>query len=400
MNTRQTSSTRNWLTSRLSEIRRQGLWRPRREVRSLPGGWCEFAGQRLRDYASNDYLNLSHDPRVVAAAQRALSEAGAGSRASALIVGRSPWHAELERRLAEFEGTEAALLFPSGYAANVGTVSAVAEAGDVIFSDRLNHASLIDGCRLARARVRLFEHNDVDDLRRQLADVSSADRVLIVTESVFSMDGNVTSLGSLCDAAESRDAALIVDEAHATGVFGSCGSGLCEAAGIADRVPVRIGTLSKAVGAHGGFVAGSSDLIDWLWHRARTQFFSTALPPSVCAAAHTAIDIIEDEPQRRTTLRALADRLRNRLREHNVGSVMPGEAPIIPVVLATADMATRVSQRLRESGHFVPAIRPPSVPAGTSRLRVSVTCAHTVDDIDTLVTAITAACAAEREAAG
>src|SRR5262249_6841151 len=218
---------------------------------------------------SNDYLNLAHDARVVAAARETLDRAGVGATASALVCGRSSWHARLEERLALFEGQPAALLFPTGFAANAGTIGALAGPDDTVFSDRLNHASLIDGCRLSRASVHVYSHDDLAVLARALQDVPTAGRRLIVTDAVFSMDGDLAPLTDLCDLARRHGAILLVDEAHATGVFGERGRGAAEFMGVEDGALVRVGTLSKAVGAMGGFVTGSQSLIEWLWNRAR-----------------------------------------------------------------------------------------------------------------------------------
>lgn len=372
------------LQEELDGLRAAGLLRRRREVVSLGDGWCRVEGRRLRNFAANDYLNLAHDPRVVAAARAALDECGAGAGASALVTGRSAWHVRLEERLAAFEGREAALLFPSGYAANVGTIPALARPQDVVFCDRLNHASLIDGCRLSGARFRVYRHDQLDRLERELGKAAGHRRRWIVTDSVFSMDGHLAPLPALCDLAERFDAGLIVDEAHATGVLGTDGRGAAELLGVEDRVTVRIGTLSKAVGSLGGFVAGPRPLIDWLVNAARTQIFSTALPPSACAAALTALEIIQREPLRRQHLLARSEHLRQQLTAQ--GSPLPagGCGPILPVILGDADRTVAAAARLEAAGLLVPAIRPPTVPSGTSRLRISLSAVHTEEDIDAL----------------
>lgn len=291
-----------WMSAELDSLATVGLRRRQRVVRPLPGGACEIDGRRMWNFASNDYLGLAGDSRVIAAAHAALSESGVGSRASALVTGRTEWHARLEETLARFEGQEAAILFPTGYAANVGTIAALVEDDDVVFCDRLNHASLIDGCRLSGAKLRVFRHSELDTLERELSKSADFRRRLIVTDAVFSMDGDVAPLRKLCDLAERFDAEVLVDEAHGTGVFGKYGRGVCEELEVENRVAVRVGTLSKAVGTLGGFVAGPQTLIDWLWNKARPQVFSTALPPAVCAAATAAIEIIQAEPERRAKL--------------------------------------------------------------------------------------------------
>ena len=378
----------SWMREELARLQTEGLRRRRGKAASLAGGWCQVNGRRLRNFASNDYLDLAHDPRVVGAAQEALGSAGLGATASALVTGRSEWHVRLEERLADFENQEAALLFPTGYAANVGTISAVAGPEDVIFCDRLNHASLVDGCRLSRARLRIYRHERLERLERELAKSTGFRRRYIVTDSLFSMDGVAAPLGPLCDLAERYEALLLIDEAHATGVFGPNGRGLAEQLGVEDRVAIRVGTMSKAIGALGGFVAGQEVLIDWLWNRARTQMFSTALPAAVCAAACAALEVIEQEPERRERLRSLWERLRHGIRQAGLRTPASGIGPIIPVILDDPDKAVAAAERVQQAGFLVAAIRPPTVPAGTSRLRISVTCAHSQQEIDRLIAAL------------
>ncbi len=394
-----------WISEELAALESAGLRRARRIVRPLAGGACEIDGRRLWNFASNDYLGLAGDPRVVAAAQVALTEAGVGSRASALVVGRTEWHARLEETLAKFEGQEAAILFPTGYAANVGTIAAMVDENDVVFCDRLNHASLIDGCRLSSAKLRVFRHSELETLERELHKSTEFRRRLIVTDAVFSMDGDVAPLRELCDLAERFEANVLVDEAHGTGVFGEHGRGVCEQLGVEDRVAVRVGTLSKAIGTLGGFVAGSQSLVDWLWNKARPQVFSTSLPPSVCAAAATAVETIRTEPERRTKLWQDCDFLRRELdavpRSSGDGpgrdaqSAAPsrswyGESvgPIISIVLGDPDAAVVAQRKLEERGCLVAAIRPPTVPQGTSRLRISLSAAHDESALKTLVAAL------------
>jgi 8-amino-7-oxononanoate synthase len=376
-----------WIADEMQWLAEQQLLRKQRTVLRQPGGWCVVDGRRLRDFASNDYLGLSQDPRVIAAAQKAAAECGFGSGGSQLVVGRSPWHEELEARLAKFEGQEAALLFPTGYAANVGTLSALAEPGDLICSDRLNHASLIDGCRLSRATVCVYDHDRLDKLEAQLSAAQNVRRKLIVTDGVFSMDGVLAPLRELCAIAERYGADVIVDEAHATGVFGPRGRGVCELLDVEDRVALRIGTLSKAIGSIGGFLTGRRQAIDWLWNRARTQIFSTAAPPAACAAACAALDIIAAEPSRREKLLQLSQRLRQGLHQGHQ-SIQGGIGPIVPLLLDGPQSAVDEARLLEKSGFLVGAIRPPSVPVGTSRLRIGVMAAHEAEDIDRLLAAL------------
>jgi len=341
-------------------------------------------GTELIHFGSNDYLGLAADPRVKAAVVAAVDQYGWGSGASPLILGHSAVHQELERRLAEFEGTQSALVFPSGFAANAGTVAALVGTGDVVFTDRNNHASLLDGCRLSRADVRAYPHGDWQALARLLDRRGSRGRRLIVTDSLFSMDGDLAPLAELADLAERYEAMLLIDEAHATGVFGSRGRGVAEQLDVADRVPVRVGTLSKALGGVGGFVAGSRVLVDWLVNRARPYIYSTASPPAALAAALAALEIVEQEPQRRTALLQRATELRTRLTEGgwNVGR---SASQIIPIVVGDPNRAVNMAAALRQQGFFVPAIRPPTVPEGEACLRISLTTAHTPEMIERLV---------------
>ncbi|MBT6155937.1 MAG: 8-amino-7-oxononanoate synthase [Planctomycetaceae bacterium] len=379
------TNTFPWLADELRDLERGGLLRKRRQVKSLPDGLCEIDGRRLVNFASNDYLNLAHDPRVIAAAREALESAGAGATASALVTGRTEWHARLEQRLAAFEGHEAAILFPTGYAANLGTITALVGDDDIVFCDRLNHASLIDGCKLSGARLRVYRHTQLDKLQRELEKAAGHRRRLIVTDSLFSMDGVPAPLVELCDLAERFDAALLIDEAHATGLFGEQGRGLAELDNIEEHPSlIRIGTLSKGLASLGGFVTGSQQLIDWLWNRARPQMFSTALPPSACAAAIAAIDIIEQEPERRQRLLETCDTFRKKLITAGLDVPEGGIGPIMPIILNDPERAVAAASELEEAGFLVAAIRPPTVPTGTSRLRITVTAGHGDETVDKL----------------
>lgn len=340
----------------------------------------------LVNFASNDYLGLAGDPRLAEAAGQAIDGFGWGSGASPLICGYTEEHQQLEADLARFEGTEAAIVFNSGFAANLGTVAALVGLGDVVLGDRLNHASLIDGCRLSGARFRTWPHGDLDRLEN-LLQKESGTRRLIVTDTLFSMDGDFAPLADLADLAERYQAMLLVDEAHATGVFGPHGRGLVEQCGVEQRVDIRIGTLSKALGSVGGFVAGRRVLIEWLVNRARNYIYSTAFPAAACAAGRAALRIVDSEPQRRAHLLALATRLRSGLTERGWGTG-PGHSQIVPVLLGSAERAVETSARLRAAGLWVPAIRPPSVRPDTSRLRVSLTAAHLDEHVDQLLAAL------------
>lgn len=352
------------------------------------GPSVDWKERELLNFSSNDYLNLAADPRLEAAACEAIQREGWGSGASPLITGRGQSQASLEAALAQFEATEAALTFASGFAANAGVIDALADRGDVILSDEKNHASIIDGTRLSKATVRVYPHRDLQYLENLLKQCSTFRRRLIVTDTLFSMDGDIAPLPELADLAEAYDAMLMVDEAHATGVFGENGRGLCEQFGVEDRVSIRVGTFSKALGGHGGFVVGSEPLIHWLVNRCRPYIFSTAPPAANAGAMLAALKIVHDEPQRRTDLLAKAKWLRGKLRE--IGwSLGDSESQIIPVIVGTENLAMTLSAKLYEMGMMVPGIRPPSVPDGECLLRISLSCGHTQQHLDTLVEALT-----------
>ena len=346
----------------------------------------------LRSFSSNDYLGLAGHPDLASAAAEAALREGFGASASRLVTGDLPAHRALERDLADYVSRPAALVFPTGYQTNLGVLGALARPGDLIVSDALNHASLIDGCRLSRARIEVYPHGDARAARQLLAAGKDARRRLLVTESLFSMDGDVAPLSELAEAAETTQAVLIVDEAHALGVAGPEGRGLCAAAGI---VPdVLVGTLGKAFGAAGGFAAGAPAFRDLLVNRARTFVFTTALPPPVAAAARAALKLITapEGTRRRAALDTNRLLLGNRLA---AAGLVPGPAPgpILPVVLGSETRALGASAALAARGFFVPAIRPPTVPAGTSRLRVTLSSAHTPEDVADLAEALIEACA-------
>lgn len=350
------------------------------------------AGEPRLAFCSNDYLGLANHPALAEAAGVAAAEQGFGSSAARLVSGDFPAHRELEAHLAAYCGRPAALVFPSGYQTNLGVLTALAGPDDLIVSDALNHASLIDGCRLSRARVAVYPHGDARAAERLLAEGSAARRRLLVTESIFSMDGDAAPLADLADLADRHDAILILDEAHAFGVLGPHGRGLSAAAGI--EPDVLIGTLGKAVGAAGGFVTGSNLLRDFLVNRARTFIFTTALPPPVAAAATAALALLDgrEGEQRRARLRDRRAWLAERLAA--LGPLtLPGfvdcpGSPILPFVLGTETRALAVSAALAERGVFVPAIRPPTVPVGTARLRITLSAAHEQRDLETLVRAL------------
>lgn len=375
-----------WLDD-LAEARdRQGLTRRLRPRGPSTPGRFERDGRILVDFGSNDYLGLAADPRLAAAASVAAASHGWGARASALVAGWTDIHQALADDLAAFEETEAVTLFPTGFAANLGTIAALVGPGDAVYADRLDHACLIDGARLSGARLRVYPHNDTDRLAALLKrDHGRFRRALIATDGVFSMDGDVAPLAALAALADSFGAVLLVDEAHGTGVVGPTGRGASEAAGVAGRVHVRVGTLSKALGSIGGFVAGPARLIEHLVNHARTLVYSTALPPPAAAAGREALAIARAEPWRRARVHALADRLRAGLANSGGWTTSGTSGPIVPIVLGAVGPTLELAASMLGHGFFVPAIRPPTVPTGTARLRISLTAAHSEADVDALL---------------
>ena len=376
-----------WVELELDQLSRQHLLRKLACRTGPQQSEVLSGGEKLINFGANDYLGLAADPRLGRAVTRAIETDGWGSGASPLITGRTAAHAELENSLADFEGTEAALLFATGFAANVSTLAAIVDRGDVIFSDEKNHASIIDGCRLSRAEVKIFSHCDYDSLADQLASYQGVPRRLIVSDSLFSMDGDLADLARLSQLAQQSDSMLLIDEAHATGVFGKLGRGVAEHQGVESESIIRVGTLSKALGCAGGFVAGRQTLIHWLANRARSYVFSTATPAACSAAVECALEIVRQEPFRRQQLLKRASDLRARLSQQgwNLG---PSASQIIPLIVGSPEKVLQLSARLRDQGMLVPAIRPPTVPAGESLLRISLSYAHTEAMIDSLVTAL------------
>jgi 8-amino-7-oxononanoate synthase len=362
----------------LDAIRAAGRWRTTRDLTTTGPVTGRVDGRAVVTFASNDYLGLTHHPAVVAAAHAALDRWGAGTGASRLIVGSRPLHAELEAELADWKGADAAVLFPTGFAANLGLLATLGGDDVTILSDELNHASIVDGSRQARARVRVYRHADLDHLAKLLVDVGAAGSVpaLVVTDSAFSMDGDVVDVDALVDVCGGHDVLLVLDEAHA--VLGPAVDvdRLAAARGV---TVLRMGTLSKALGSLGGFVAGSQRYVDLLRNRARPFIFTTAPTPADMAAALAAVRIVRS---------AEGEALTARLRGH-VDRLRPGHpTPIVPVVLGDEDAALAAAARLLERGLLVPAIRPPTVPVGTSRLRIALSAAHTSAQVDELATAL------------
>jgi len=369
----------------LGRLEQQDLLRTLRRVESCPGASVTVDGRPVLLLCSNDYLGLAGHPALRQAAMAAMERCGFGSGAARLVSGNTALHEELEERISRFKGTEAALVFNSGYTANTGIIPAIAGEGDALFSDSLNHASIIDGCRLSRARTFVYRHRDRDHLESLLRE-HPARRRIIVTDGVFSMDGDIAPLPDLVGLAERHGALLMVDDAHATGVLGRQGKGTAEHFGLEGRVTIQMGTLGKALGSFGAYAAGSRELICFLMHTARSFLYSTSLPPAICAASIAAFDVIASEPWRRERLWSNRKRLAEGLVAKGLG-IGISETPIIPVPVGEAGRAQQISNRLFDAGIYATSIRPPTVPPGSSRIRTTVMSTHTDQDMDRAISA-------------
>ncbi|HLE24324.1 MAG TPA: 8-amino-7-oxononanoate synthase [Thermodesulfobacteriota bacterium] len=380
----------HWIEEELKLICDKNLFRVLTELQSGQSPEIIIEGKRYILLASNNYLGLTTDPKVKEAARRALEKYGTGSGGSRLVSGSTDLHRKLEERIAAFKKTEAAILFSSGYLANVGTISALVRPGDVIYSDELNHASIIDGCRLSHAEIKIYKHCDVEHLNSLLGSNKSKNKELIVTDTVFSMDGDLAPLPELIKLAEKYGCMLMIDEAHATGVLGKRGSGATEYFGVEDKVSIVMGTLSKAVGSLGGYIAGSQKLIDFVRNTVRSYIFDTSLPASSLAASLAAIDIIELEPERRKHLWHLIKSFKSGLK--NIGlELLPSHSAVIPVLIGEAQLALDFARQLRKNGVFTPAVRPPSVPPGRCRIRATLMATHKEEHIELALRAFKAA---------
>jgi 8-amino-7-oxononanoate synthase len=370
----------------LQAIKEAALYRRLRRVENDQGPTLVLDGREVINFSSNNYLGIANHPALATAAKEAIERYGCGSGASRLISGNMTLHEELENQLATFKGTEAALVLNSGFQANTGILSTLTGEGDAIFSDALNHASIIDGCRLSRAKTIVYSHGDLDQLEDGLKQLTNARRKLIVTESIFSMDGDEAPLFAIVELAEKYDAMVMVDEAHATGIFGTNGAGVVAKLGLGDRVTVQMGTLGKALGGFGAYVAGSHALRELLINRCRSFIFTTSLPPAIMAMAIAAIDLVQREPERREALWNNCRILKAGLRDSGFS---PGvsESPILPLIIGDAGKCMQLSERLLGLGIFAQGIRPPTVPLGTSRLRITLMSTHTREHIDRAIDA-------------
>ncbi len=367
------------LAQELENLAAQSLRRFLTPAEGLPGGRVRVGDRVLLNLSSNDYLGLSQDPRLIGAARDAAARWGVGAGASRLVVGHLALHEEVEVRLAEFKGIEAAVIFSTGYMANLGAISALVGPGDTVFCDRLNHASIYDGIKLSGARLARFPHRDLDRLE-DLLQKSGTGRRLIVTDSVFSVDGDLAPLQEMVELKDRYHAWLMVDEAHATGVLGAHGGGLIAALGLTSRVEVHMGTFSKALGSLGGFVAGDRRLVDYLHNRARSFIYSTAMPPPVLGAIAAALDIVANEPERRKYLLLEAEKFRQTLTQAGF-DILGSETQIVPALVGENTRTLELAARLRERGLMAVALRPPTVPPGRSRVRFSLSAAHSTEDL-------------------
>lgn len=374
----------------LGEIRDAGLWRELREIESAQSARIKFGGREFINFSSNDYLGLAGHPALGQAAREAIEQFGVGSGASRLICGSLQPHHELESALAKWQGTEAALVFSTGFAAAQGVLTSLLGRGDVVILDKKAHASMIDGAKLSGATLRVFRHNDLENLEKLLQWAADrGGRVLVASESVFSMDGDHAPLAGIVELKERYGAWLMLDEAHAVGLYGPLGQGLAAAGGLGERIEIRMGTLGKAVGAAGGFICGSRQLVDLLVNKARSFIFSTAPSPAVSAAARAGVELIQgaEGQSLRGQLWQRVDELR-----HGVASLgwkTPAEpSAILPLIVGEEAKAVATMDHLREAGFFIPAIRYPTVPRNEARLRVTLTANHTAENIEQLVNAL------------
>ncbi len=371
-----------YLSEQIEAWKREGTYQRLRELQGACEPVCRVDGREVINLASNNYLGLANHPKLKEIAMEAIRRYGVGSGAVRTIAGTMSLHLELERRIAEFKKVQACVVFQSGFAANAGTVAAILGPEDHIISDELNHASIIDGCRLSKAKIHVFPHRDVSAADRILSELADQPgRKLLITDGVFSMDGDIAPLPELVEVAERHGAIMMVDDAHASGVLGRAGRGTIDHFGLHGRVDIQVGTLSKAIGALGGYVCGSRDLIEYLYHRARPFLFSTSHPPSVAATCLAAIDLLEQEPERIEWLWRNTEYFKNGLRAAGL-QTGASQTPITPILVGDAAAAFRFSAALFEEGVFATGVGYPTVPKGKARIRTIVTAAHTREQLD------------------
>lgn len=376
-----TGSKTEWLEQELVSLKEQGLFNTIRVIDSPMDAHIVIDGQRVLNFCANNYLGLANHPRLREAAKRAIDKYGIGPGAVRTIAGTTTLHVELERRLAEFKRAEAVITLQSGFTANLATIPALMGKEDVIFSDQLNHASIIDACRLSRATIVAYAHNDTDDLRRKIAETTEYRRRLIVTDGVFSMDGDIAPLPALVEIAQEHNILLMVDDAHGEGVLGTNGRGIVDHFGLHGKVDIEVGTMSKAFGAVGGIVAGKQVIIDWLRQRGRPFLFSSAMTAPDVAACIEAVDMLQNSDELVQRLWSNAELLRRELRALGFDTGH-SQTPIVPVMLGEAPLAQQFSRALLEKGVFAMAIGFPTVPRGAARIRVMNSAAHSQDDLE------------------
>lgn len=371
----------DWLSQEIANLKEQGLLTNIRTLGSPQGAWLVVDGKRALNFCSNNYLGLANHPRLIEAAKNAMDRYGLGPAAVRTIAGTMDLHLELERRLAHFKGVEAAITFQSGFTANLATIPALVGKGDVIFSDKLNHASIIDGCRLSRAEIIAYEHCDPKDLRKQVENATGYKHRLIVTDGVFSMDGDIAPLAEIYEVAQEHNVLLMVDDAHGEGVLGKGGRGIVDHFGLHGKVDVEVGTLSKAFGVVGGVVAGKQAIVDWLRQRGRPFLFSSAMTVPDVAACMAAVDVLEESTELVDRLWSNADYFKQGMKNlgFNTGHT---QTPIVPVMLGEATLAQQFSKRLFEENIFAMAIGFPTVARGAARIRVMNSATHSKDDLD------------------
>jgi glycine C-acetyltransferase len=375
-------SKTDWIQQEIDSLKSQGLYNTIRTIGSPQGAWLTVDGKKVLNFCSNNYLGLANHPALTDAAKKATDEMGVGPAAVRSIAGTMTLHVELEKRLAKFKGVEAAITFQSGFTANLATVPALVSKEDVIFSDRLNHASIIDGCRLSGAKIIAYEHNDVKSLEEQIqANLKNYRRALIITDGVFSMDGDIAPLPDIYEVAKKYDILLMVDDAHGEGVLGKGGRGIVDHFGLHGKVDVEVGTMSKAFGVVGGMVAGKSVIIEWLRQRGRPFLFSSAVTVPDAAACLAAVDLLEDSTQLVDKLWDNAKYFKSEMKRLGFNTGV-SETPITPIMLGEAPLAQQFSRELFEAGVFAMAIGYPTVPQGKARIRVMISAAHSKDDLD------------------
>jgi len=372
----------DWIQKELKNLKESGLFNQIRTLNSPQGSWLEVDGRQVLNFCSNNYLGLANDARMVSAACEAAQRYGVGPAAVRSIAGTMDLHIKLEERMAAFKHVEAAITFQSGYCANLGTIQALVGKGDMIFSDELNHASIIDGCRLSGATIQRFEHCNPGHLELVIKENEGRyEKALIISDGVFSMDGDIAPLDKLCEIAKAHDILLLVDDAHGEGVLGEGGRGIVDHFGLHGQVDIEVGTFSKAFGVMGGVVAGSAVIIDWLRQRGRPFLFSSAMTPADVAACLAAVDILEESTQRVERLWANTDYFKQGMASigFDIGN---SQTPITPVILGEAPLAQQFSRELFEAGIFATSIGYPTVPKGRARIRVMISAAHSQADLD------------------